>query len=450
MRPLICPLAASLTLFLTSVAGAQSRASSSTQAPDAGTHFDRGATFYSEGDYGAALIEFKRAYELSPHWQVLFNIGQSYFQLRDYANALVTLQRFANEGGDRIDRDDRATIDNELPDLANRVARVTVSSNLAGATISVDDQVVGVEPVARAGARWRWQPPHRRHVRGAKRSGDTRRRRRPRHAHRAARIPGARAPCPAPARRAGHRAAGAVVAQPSPGLPGPHRGRRCSGRRFDFRRHGDAGEGEPRPRLHGERGLPDERTGGHQLSLSRRHDLHCGLRRRSRGRGRERGPLARPSALVDGRTGVSVRIDDRHRARPRVARGELLNVLPRSKAGMRGRIIFWVATAAAAASGCSNILDSSRYHAVADVASDSGPAADGSATSFGDDAGDDAHCGVDPTVECYACTPTTTDQFLNACTTAACVPFDDTARLANLLPDGALPPLPSGGAGDGG
>ena len=114
---------------------------------EAGAHFDRGATLYMEGDYAAALVEFKRAYDASPAWQVLFNIGQCYFQLRDYANALVTLQRFAAEGGDHIGKDDRATLDAELPDLVSRVARVSVSSNLEGATVSVDDQVVGTTPL---------------------------------------------------------------------------------------------------------------------------------------------------------------------------------------------------------------------------------------------------------------------------------------------------------------
>jgi hypothetical protein len=53
-----------------------------------------------------------------------------------------------------------------------------------------------------------------------------------------------------------------------------------------------------------------------------------------------------------------------------------------------------------------------------------------------------ASCDVDLTVQCYACAPTETPQFLNACTNASCVPFDDLSRLANILPDGGLPPLP--------
>jgi hypothetical protein len=146
MRRVFLPLAVSLALLLAmSTASAQS--GGQVRARDAGSHFDRATTFYSEGDYAAALVEFKRAYEASPAWQVLFNIGQSYFQLRDYANALAALQRFASDGGERISKDDRATLDAELPDLADRVAKVTVTSNLEGATISVDDQVIGPTPL---------------------------------------------------------------------------------------------------------------------------------------------------------------------------------------------------------------------------------------------------------------------------------------------------------------
>jgi hypothetical protein len=43
---------------------------------------------------------------------------------------------------------------------------------------------------------------------------------------------------------------------------------------------------------------------------------------------------------------------------------------------------------------------------------------------------------------CYACPPTTQDQFLNACTDAASAVFDNEARLPLLNADGSLPPLP--------
>ncbi len=151
LRRTVRPLAVALAAMLVpSSLYAQPKRRDETASPrpsEAGAHFERGTTFYGEGDYAAALVEFKRAYEIDPAWQVLFNIGQSYFQLRDYANALTTLERYAAEGGDRIGKEDRATLDSELPDLANRVARVTVESNVDGASVLVDDQPVGKTPL---------------------------------------------------------------------------------------------------------------------------------------------------------------------------------------------------------------------------------------------------------------------------------------------------------------
>lgn len=44
---------------------------------------------------------------------------------------------------------------------------------------------------------------------------------------------------------------------------------------------------------------------------------------------------------------------------------------------------------------------------------------------------------------CFRCAPTTSDEFLDRCTTASCEPFvNDRTRLPLLNADGTLPPLP--------
>jgi|CZKU01.1.fsa_nt_gi hypothetical protein len=142
------PGAIALVLTLTTAqAYAQEPQASAAPTSEARAHFDRGVTFYEETDYSAALVEFKRAYTLAPTWQVLFNIGQSYFQLRNYALALVTLRQFIEQGGNRIPPERRALVDTESMDLANRVGHTRILSNRTGATISVDEEVVGVTPV---------------------------------------------------------------------------------------------------------------------------------------------------------------------------------------------------------------------------------------------------------------------------------------------------------------
>jgi hypothetical protein len=115
----------------------------------AGAHFARGVSYYNEADYSAALVEFKRAYAIAPTWRVLFNIGQAYFQLHEYVDALNALRQFVTEGGELIKPKQREITDAELADLLQRVGQVSIDSNLGGATVSVDDQVVGVTPLSK-------------------------------------------------------------------------------------------------------------------------------------------------------------------------------------------------------------------------------------------------------------------------------------------------------------
>ncbi len=113
--------------------------SSSDPVASARMHFARGVKLYEEDDFRAALIEYNRAHELAPNWAVLYNVGQAHYQLRDYANALRTLERYVREGGARIDAERRAQVDREIDELRGRVARVRVLVNVDGAAVALDD-----------------------------------------------------------------------------------------------------------------------------------------------------------------------------------------------------------------------------------------------------------------------------------------------------------------------
>ncbi|HEX7603304.1 MAG TPA: hypothetical protein VF316_16915, partial [Polyangiaceae bacterium] len=63
------------------------RAEDTTKIKEAGQHFQRAVSLYNETDYNGALVEFKRAYATAPNVNVLYNIGQSQFQLQRYAQA---------------------------------------------------------------------------------------------------------------------------------------------------------------------------------------------------------------------------------------------------------------------------------------------------------------------------------------------------------------------------
>ncbi len=111
---------------------------------DAGLHFQRGVTLYGETDYRGALIEFQRAYEITPNGAVLYNIGETEYQLRDYASALVTFERFLVEAPG--DDGHRPEVEANIRELRTRVGRLTINTVPRGAEISVDDRVVGKTP----------------------------------------------------------------------------------------------------------------------------------------------------------------------------------------------------------------------------------------------------------------------------------------------------------------
>jgi hypothetical protein len=111
------------------------------------SHFAHGVKLYEEEDYRAALIEFSRAYELAPNWAVLYNVGQSHYQLRDYPNALRTMEKYVKEGGEQIGKDRRAEVDREMDELRGRVAHVSLTVNIPGAELTLDDAAIGKTPL---------------------------------------------------------------------------------------------------------------------------------------------------------------------------------------------------------------------------------------------------------------------------------------------------------------
>jgi hypothetical protein len=115
---------------------------------EADAHFKRGIDLYKDGDFAAALIEFRRAYEIEPKYQALYNIGETYFQLNDYANALRTLEKYLKDGGAVVPAARREEVQKEIDKLRTRVATVDVTTNVPDVEIAVDDIAMGKTPLA--------------------------------------------------------------------------------------------------------------------------------------------------------------------------------------------------------------------------------------------------------------------------------------------------------------
>src|SRR3954465_9847176 len=81
---------------------------------EARQHYKRGVDLYGEANYTAALIEFRRAYEIAPNFSVLYNIGQIHYQLHDYADSLRTFQAYLSEGGNKVPSARRTEVEREV------------------------------------------------------------------------------------------------------------------------------------------------------------------------------------------------------------------------------------------------------------------------------------------------------------------------------------------------
>ncbi len=113
---------------------------------DASRHFERAVALYAEADYRGALVEFKRAFAIAPNTAVLYNVGEAEYQLKDYASALKTFERFLADADPADSR--RPGIMANLEMLRARVGRLRIITVPSGADVTLDDESVGKTPFA--------------------------------------------------------------------------------------------------------------------------------------------------------------------------------------------------------------------------------------------------------------------------------------------------------------
>ena len=112
------------------------------------SHFDRGVEYVEDGDLRGALIEFKRAYAISPNYRVLYNLGQVCNELREYTEAQRYLQRYLTDGAGEVEPARKREVEATLAKLNGRIANLVIATNLQGAELYVDNVSVGKSPLS--------------------------------------------------------------------------------------------------------------------------------------------------------------------------------------------------------------------------------------------------------------------------------------------------------------
>jgi hypothetical protein len=135
-----------IAALVTLVSLAAAPAFADNQLDEARQHFKRGTELYDEGNFRGALVEFQRAYELSPNYKLLYNMGQVYLELQDYAKAGTFLQRYLSEGGNEVPKARADEVGKEVERLKGRVGQISVDT-APGQEVLIDDESVGFAPL---------------------------------------------------------------------------------------------------------------------------------------------------------------------------------------------------------------------------------------------------------------------------------------------------------------
>ena len=145
MRLPICLLVSLLTVFQASLVFA---ADTTAGSPDeARQHFRRGIELYEDRDYNGAIVEFSRAYQIAPHFRILYNLAQAAQELHDWVSALEYFNRYLKDGMGQISEDRRAEVDRELSKLRKRVGRLVIVARGPTSDVIVDGVPVAKTPL---------------------------------------------------------------------------------------------------------------------------------------------------------------------------------------------------------------------------------------------------------------------------------------------------------------
>jgi hypothetical protein len=128
---------------------AQEKPEADPNVEEASAHFERGLELYKDGNYQGALTEFRRAYELAPHYQLRNNIGVVLSRMHDYVGAIREYELFLSEGGGEVPAEQRKQISAEIDLLRTRIATLTIDVNVPGAEVYIDGKRVAT-PVGEA------------------------------------------------------------------------------------------------------------------------------------------------------------------------------------------------------------------------------------------------------------------------------------------------------------
>ncbi|MFO0548192.1 MAG: tetratricopeptide repeat protein [Polyangiaceae bacterium] len=142
--------AAALTLFAPAASARECGPAPDVGEPSAEARAanDEAINLSKAGKTAEALEAFQRAYDLSPSWVILYNIGKMAALTGDSARALAAYECHLAHGGEAVEPKRRAEVEAELRRLRGEVGLVAVEVPEAELPIELDGVEVGRSPLA--------------------------------------------------------------------------------------------------------------------------------------------------------------------------------------------------------------------------------------------------------------------------------------------------------------
>ena len=110
--------------------------------------YEAARQLYRAGNFAGALLQFERAYDLASDVRLLWNVAVCEKNLYHYARARKTLERYQIEGGARLSEQARADGIALSKALSRFVSTLKISVSEPGASIFIDDELVGTSPLS--------------------------------------------------------------------------------------------------------------------------------------------------------------------------------------------------------------------------------------------------------------------------------------------------------------
>lgn len=99
------------------------------------------------GDTAAAVSSFRASYDKHPSYRVLYQLGKSCARAGDAPCAVRAYEQYLSDGGSAVPSKRKKEVEAQIKALSRTLARITISANVKGAEVSVDDVVVGTTPL---------------------------------------------------------------------------------------------------------------------------------------------------------------------------------------------------------------------------------------------------------------------------------------------------------------